>query len=228
MTRDPRRRQLRQLRPHARRLPAASSAPRPRCVRNDDIAPTDAAARIADYDAVLVSPGPGTPATPASSIPIVRAALAAGIAAARRVPRAPGDRRGVRRDGRARRRAHARQDLARRARRQRALRRACRSRSARRATTRSRSSTATVPRRARGDEPHRTAGSSWGCATARRRSSACSSTPSPCSPRAATGCSATGSPSPGFAEAPPSARCDAQPAASKLRLSRAGVSRRSR
>jgi para-aminobenzoate synthetase component 2 len=47
-------------------------------VRNDDFAAADAAARIADYDAVLLSPGPGTPADAGASIPIVRAALAAG------------------------------------------------------------------------------------------------------------------------------------------------------
>jgi para-aminobenzoate synthetase component 2 len=47
-------------------------------VRNDDFAATDAAARIAEYDAVLLSPGPGTPADAGVSIPIVRAALDAG------------------------------------------------------------------------------------------------------------------------------------------------------
>ena len=38
-----------------------------------------AAGVIADYDAVLLSPGPGTPADAGVSIPIVHAALAAGI-----------------------------------------------------------------------------------------------------------------------------------------------------
>ena len=47
-------------------------------VRNDAIAGTDVASRIADYDAVLLSPGPGTPAAAGISIPVVRAALAAG------------------------------------------------------------------------------------------------------------------------------------------------------
>jgi para-aminobenzoate synthetase component 2 len=47
-------------------------------VRNDDIPERDVAARIADYDAVLLSPGPGTPAAAGISIPVVRAALAAG------------------------------------------------------------------------------------------------------------------------------------------------------
>ena len=47
-------------------------------VRNDDIAESDVVARIADYDAVLLSPGPGTPAAAGISIPVVSAALAAG------------------------------------------------------------------------------------------------------------------------------------------------------
>jgi len=47
-------------------------------VRNDAFAARDAAARIAEYDAVLLSPGPGTPASAGVSIPIVHAALAAG------------------------------------------------------------------------------------------------------------------------------------------------------
>ncbi|PPF59305.1 anthranilate synthase component II, partial [Clavibacter michiganensis] len=45
-------------------------------VRNDDFAAVDASARIADYDAVLVSPGPGTPHDAGVSIPVVHAALA--------------------------------------------------------------------------------------------------------------------------------------------------------
>ena len=48
-------------------------------VRNDAFAPDDAASRIAGYDAVLISPGPGTPAAAGVSIPVVHAALAAGI-----------------------------------------------------------------------------------------------------------------------------------------------------
>jgi len=47
-------------------------------VRNDSFAAADAASRIAAYDAVLISPGPGTPAAAGVSIPIVHAALAAG------------------------------------------------------------------------------------------------------------------------------------------------------
>ena len=47
-------------------------------VRNDSFAAADAAARIADYDAVLISPGPGTPGAAGVSIPVVHAALAAG------------------------------------------------------------------------------------------------------------------------------------------------------
>jgi para-aminobenzoate synthetase component 2 len=47
-------------------------------LRNDAFPEADAAARIAEYDAVLLSPGPGTPASAGLSIPIARAALAAG------------------------------------------------------------------------------------------------------------------------------------------------------
>jgi len=47
-------------------------------VRNDAFSEDAAAATIADYDAVLLSPGPGTPAGAGVSIPIVRAALASG------------------------------------------------------------------------------------------------------------------------------------------------------
>jgi para-aminobenzoate synthetase component 2 len=47
-------------------------------VRNDSFAISDVAARIADYDAVLLSPGPGTPAAAGVSIPIVAAALESG------------------------------------------------------------------------------------------------------------------------------------------------------
>ena len=47
-------------------------------VRNDAIAEADVPARIAEYDAVLLSPGPGAPGAAGISIPVVRAALAAG------------------------------------------------------------------------------------------------------------------------------------------------------
>ena len=47
-------------------------------LRNDAFSADDAAAAIADYDAVLLSPGPGTPAAAGVSIPIVHAALASG------------------------------------------------------------------------------------------------------------------------------------------------------
>jgi para-aminobenzoate synthetase component 2 len=48
-------------------------------VRNDSFSADDAADRIAEYDAVLLSPGPGTPAAAGVSIPIVRAALESGM-----------------------------------------------------------------------------------------------------------------------------------------------------
>ncbi|MET0990654.1 MAG: gamma-glutamyl-gamma-aminobutyrate hydrolase family protein [Glaciihabitans sp.] len=47
-------------------------------VRNDDFAAADAAGYIADYDAVLLSPGPGTPAAAGVSIPVVQAAVKSG------------------------------------------------------------------------------------------------------------------------------------------------------
>ena len=47
-------------------------------VRNDAFPVEEVADRIAEYDAVLLSPGPGTPASAGLSIPIVHAALAAG------------------------------------------------------------------------------------------------------------------------------------------------------
>ena len=47
-------------------------------VRNDDIRAADISARLSEYDAVLVSPGPGKPADAGVSIPVVREALATG------------------------------------------------------------------------------------------------------------------------------------------------------
>ena len=47
-------------------------------LRNDAFSTDAAAAVIADYDAVLLSPGPGTPAAAGVSIPIVTAALQSG------------------------------------------------------------------------------------------------------------------------------------------------------
>jgi len=47
-------------------------------VRNDAFSADDAAAYIADYDAVLLSPGPGTPAAAGVSIPIVKAVMDSG------------------------------------------------------------------------------------------------------------------------------------------------------
>ena len=47
-------------------------------MRNDAFSADDAAARIADYDAVLLSPGPGNPAAAGVSIPIVTAAAKSG------------------------------------------------------------------------------------------------------------------------------------------------------
>lgn len=47
-------------------------------MRNDAFAADAAADTIAEYDAVLLSPGPGTPGAAGVSVPIVRAALASG------------------------------------------------------------------------------------------------------------------------------------------------------
>jgi para-aminobenzoate synthetase component 2 len=47
-------------------------------VRNDAFTAPDAAARLAEHDAALLSPGPGTPGAAGVSIPLVHAALASG------------------------------------------------------------------------------------------------------------------------------------------------------
>ena len=47
-------------------------------LRNDAFSAIDSASVIADYDAVLLSPGPGTPAAAGVSIPVVNAALVTG------------------------------------------------------------------------------------------------------------------------------------------------------
>jgi para-aminobenzoate synthetase component 2 len=48
-------------------------------LRNDAFDAAEAAERISHFDGVLISPGPGKPANAGVSIPVVRAALAAGI-----------------------------------------------------------------------------------------------------------------------------------------------------
>ncbi|MFF2050848.1 anthranilate synthase component II [Leifsonia sp. NPDC058194] len=47
-------------------------------VRNDDIAVEDLPARLAEYDAVLISPGPGKPSDAGVSVPVVELALSTG------------------------------------------------------------------------------------------------------------------------------------------------------
>jgi para-aminobenzoate synthetase component II len=47
-------------------------------VRNDAFSADDAASVISEYDAVLLSPGPGSPAAAGTSIPIVKAVLESG------------------------------------------------------------------------------------------------------------------------------------------------------
>ena len=61
-------------------------------LRNDAFTAEEATDRLAEYDGVLLSPGPGTPAAAGLSIPLVRAALTSGIPLLGRVPGAPGDR----------------------------------------------------------------------------------------------------------------------------------------
>ncbi len=48
-------------------------------LRNDAFPEGETASRIAEYDGVLLSPGPGTPAAAGLSIPIVTAALQSGL-----------------------------------------------------------------------------------------------------------------------------------------------------
>ena len=48
-------------------------------VRNDSFEKTDSPARLAEYDGVLVSPGPGKPSDAGVSIAVVEAALAADV-----------------------------------------------------------------------------------------------------------------------------------------------------
>ena len=48
-------------------------------LRNDAFEPEEAAARIAEFDGVLLSPGPGKPSDAGVSVPIVRAALESGL-----------------------------------------------------------------------------------------------------------------------------------------------------
>ncbi len=48
-------------------------------VRNDDPAVSDAEGALDGYDAVLLSPGPGTPAQAGASIPLVHAAIDSGM-----------------------------------------------------------------------------------------------------------------------------------------------------
>jgi para-aminobenzoate synthetase component 2 len=45
-------------------------------LRNDAFSESDVAEKVREYDAVLISPGPGTPAAAGVSIPVVRAAIA--------------------------------------------------------------------------------------------------------------------------------------------------------
>jgi para-aminobenzoate synthetase component 2 len=48
-------------------------------MRNDAFPAAEASSRIAEYDGVLLSPGPGTPAAAGVSVPVVTAALESGL-----------------------------------------------------------------------------------------------------------------------------------------------------
>src|SRR5690606_12551710 len=48
-------------------------------VRNDSFPLDELASRVAGYDGVLLSPGPGTPARAGMSVPLVRHALETGL-----------------------------------------------------------------------------------------------------------------------------------------------------
>ena len=101
-------------------------------VRNDAVRPADGA----EFDGVLVSPGPGTPEEAGVSMAMIEACAERVPADARGLPRAPGARGGLRRNRRSRARAVARQDISRASTTTPACSRGCRPRSPRRATTR--------------------------------------------------------------------------------------------
>ena len=50
-----------------------------RVIRNDDVSAAELEQLVADYDGVLISPGPGTPADAGVSIPMVHLAVRSGI-----------------------------------------------------------------------------------------------------------------------------------------------------
>ena len=80
-----------------------------RVARNDALSAAEALASGAE--AILISPGPGTPDEAGISLDSGRGLRRGAAAAARRLPRPPGDRAAFRRPGRARAGADARQGL---------------------------------------------------------------------------------------------------------------------
>ena len=192
---DPRRRQLRLVRLHDRRLP------RPARGRDGRACATTPCRRSTErdgFDGVLISPGPGTPRAAGQSMDVIADCAAAGLPMLGVCLGPPGARRGLRRDGDARPRAHARQDEPGGARRA----PACSPASPTPFTATRYHSLAvvdgTVPDElvitARTETGPTAAGRDHGPAAPRRcRCTGCSSTPSPCSPRAGTGCWRTGS-----------------------------------
>ena len=95
---DPRPRQLRQLHLQPRPVPGRAAAPSVEVVRNDHATVDDLLLR--GYDRVIVSPGPCTPNEAGISLEAVRRFPAGGDPDPRRLPRPPGARAGVGRQGR--------------------------------------------------------------------------------------------------------------------------------
>ena len=185
-------------------------------VRNDAVSPADAA----DFDGVLVSPGPGTPEEAGVSMAMIEACAERAQPMLGVCLGPPGARGRHGRDRRPGARAAARQDLAGAPRRHRGARAGAPD-----PFTATRYHSLTIdpadPARRRSSPtaaPSR--GSSWRSGTPRSRCTACSSTPSRCSPTAATACSRPGSSCAGC-RMPSSAR----PGLSPLVHDAAGVAR---
>ena len=149
--------------------------------------------RALEPDAVLVSPGPGRPEDAGVSNDAIRALRRARRPGARRVPRPPVHRPGLRRRRRAGRAGDARQDVGGHHDGRGRVRRASPTRSPRPATTRWSSTRDSVPDVPRGHRRDRGRPRDGPAPPRAARSRACSSTPSRSSPRPATTSCATSS-----------------------------------
>ena len=143
-------------------------------------------------EAVVLSPGPCTPNEAGICLDLIAAARGR-PADPGRLPRAPGDRPGLRRQGRARQDPDARQDQPDPPRGQPASSRACPTASPPPAITACRWRENSLPDDAGGHRLDRRRRDHGLVASRRARSTACSSTRNPSPPRAATGCSPTSS-----------------------------------